>query len=87
MSSANNDFLNQLIVTFRLEADEHLQAMVNGLLTLETDSTPDEQRSIVETIFREAHSLKGAARAVDLGAQRRRSRRRRNARLGGGRCR
>ena len=66
MSSANNDFLNQLIVTFRLEADEHLQAMVNGLLILETAATPDEQRSIVETIFREAHSLKGAARAVDL---------------------
>src|SRR5262245_22082787 len=66
MSSTNNDFLNQLIATFRLEADEHLQTMVNGLLTLETATTPDEQRSIVETIFREAHSLKGAARAVDL---------------------
>ena len=66
MSSANSNFLSQLIATFRLEADEHLKAMISGLLALETATTPDEQTPIVETIFREAHSLKGAARAVDL---------------------
>lgn len=66
MSGTNNDFLSQLIATFRLEADEHLQAMTSGLLALEKAATPDEQTRLVETIFREAHSLKGAARAVDL---------------------
>ena len=66
MSSANTDFLSQLIATFRLEADEHLQAMITEMLALEKASTPEEQTPIVETIFREAHSLKGAARAVDL---------------------
>lgn len=66
MSSANNDFFTKLIATFRLEADEHLQAMTTGLLALEKAITPDEQIPTLETIFREAHSLKGAARAVNL---------------------
>ncbi|MGE0823890.1 MAG: Hpt domain-containing protein [Candidatus Binatia bacterium] len=65
-SPSVNDFLNKLIATFRLEADEHLKVMVAELLTLENTKTPDEQLPILETIFREAHSLKGAARAVDL---------------------
>jgi len=66
MSNSHDDFLSQLIATFRLEADEHLRAMISGLLALETAASPDEQTPIVEIIFREAHSLKGAARAVDL---------------------
>jgi len=66
MSGSNTDFLSQLIATFRLEADEHLQAMGSGLLALEKAGTPAEQTPLVETIFREAHTLKGAARAVDL---------------------
>ena len=66
MSGSNTDFLSQLIATFRLEADEHLQAMISGLLALEKAGTPAEQTPLVETIFREVHSLKGAARAVDL---------------------
>ena len=66
MSGTNNDFLTKLIATFRLEADEHLQAMIAGLLALEKVATPDEQTPTLEIIFREAHSLKGAARAVNL---------------------
>jgi ATP-dependent helicase/nuclease subunit A len=37
--------------------------MVSGLLELEKTPPPERQRAIVESIFREAHSLKGAARA------------------------
>jgi two-component system, chemotaxis family, sensor kinase CheA len=66
MSNPSNDFLSKLIATFRLEADEHLQAMISGLLALEKATTPDEQAPTLEIIFREAHSLKGAARAVNL---------------------
>ena len=37
-----------------------------GLLDLEKTSAPDAQGKTVETVFRAAHSLKGAARAVDF---------------------
>jgi two-component system chemotaxis sensor kinase CheA len=63
---SSNDFFSKLIATFRVEADEHLQAMITGLLALENTATPEAQLPLLETIFREAHSLKGAARAVDL---------------------
>ena len=52
MSSTSNDFLSQLIATFRLEADEHLQAMINGLLVLEKAEALEEQAPLVEVIFR-----------------------------------
>src|SRR5690242_13467187 len=41
--------------------------MASGLLRLEKgEATAEGRRSLIETIFREAHSLKGAARAVNL---------------------
>src|SRR5258708_39100801 len=64
MSIKDEDFLQQLRATFKVEADEHLQAIAAGLLGLEKTPAPDAQRKIVETVFRAAHSLKGAARAV-----------------------
>lgn len=66
MNPRDNDFFVQLRETFRVEAGEHLQAIASGLLELERSPDRDHQRSIVETIFRAAHSLKGAARAVDF---------------------
>lgn len=66
MASRNEEFLKRLIATFRGEAQEHLKAMAAGLLALEQTPAGPEAGRIVEAIFREAHSLKGAARAVDL---------------------
>jgi len=68
MAKKNDDFQKRLLATFQVEADEHLKAMSSGLMELE--KTPAGQRSteLVEKIFREAHSLKGAARAVNLTA-------------------
>ena len=40
--------------------------MATGLLELEKTPAPEAQRDLVETVFRAAHSLKGAARAVDF---------------------
>jgi two-component system chemotaxis sensor kinase CheA len=65
MSSKDEDFLKTLRATFKLEADEHLQAMATGALELEKSPAYDVQRRLVETMFRAAHSLKGAARAVE----------------------
>ena len=65
MTNKNDDFLRKLLATFRLEADEHLKAMSAGLLDLEKGPAGERQAEIVERIFREAHSLKGAARSVN----------------------
>lgn len=66
MTKQSDDFLKRLLATFRVEADEHLQAMSAGLLELEKNPTADRHAEIIETVFREAHSLKGAARSVNL---------------------
>lgn len=66
MASDSGDFLQQLMVTFRAEAQEHLQLIEAGLLALERAGEPGGTAAVVEEIFRAAHSLKGAARAVDL---------------------
>ena len=66
MSTKDDEFLRALRATFKVEAAEHLQAMAAGLLELEKAPGADAQRRLVETVFRAAHSLKGAARAVDF---------------------
>ncbi|MBI4641550.1 MAG: hybrid sensor histidine kinase/response regulator [Candidatus Tectomicrobia bacterium] len=40
--------------------------MSSGLLELEKSPGAEKQMALIETVFREAHSLKGAARAVNL---------------------
>jgi two-component system chemotaxis sensor kinase CheA len=59
------EFLQQLREAFAIEAEEHLQAMTTGFIELEKTTDSAQQKKIVETIFRQAHSLKGAARAVN----------------------
>jgi two-component system chemotaxis sensor kinase CheA len=66
MATNNGDFLRKLLATFRIEADEHIQAMSSGLVELEKMPAGEQRSESVERIYREAHSLKGAARAVNL---------------------
>ena len=66
MKKQDDDFVKKLLSTFRIEAKEHIKALSSGLIELEKVSLPEKQAEIVETIFREAHSLKGAARAVNV---------------------
>lgn len=58
----------QLIDSFKTEQQEHIQKINAGLLALEKKPPAAEQQAILKEIFREAHSLKGAARAVGLTA-------------------
>lgn len=60
----NDHFITQLLATFQVEADEHLKALTDGLISLESGVPVSEQGQIIERVFREAHSLKGAARSV-----------------------
>jgi two-component system chemotaxis sensor kinase CheA len=60
MNGRDDEFLKTLLTAFRGEAAEHLQDISAGLLELERSPAPE----VVERVYREAHSLKGAARAV-----------------------
>lgn len=66
MSPKEEEFLQMLRATFKVEAGEHLQTIAAGLLELEKAPAGDEQRALIELVFRAAHSLKGAARAVNF---------------------
>ena len=66
MANKNDEFLNKLLAMFRIEAAEHLAAMSSGLIELEKTPAGEHYAEIVEKTFREAHSLKGAARTVKL---------------------
>ena len=66
MDAKEQEFLKRLQATFQIEAVEHVQAFSAGLFDLEKMPDPSSSGEIVEGIFREIHSLKGAARSVDL---------------------
>jgi two-component system chemotaxis sensor kinase CheA len=66
MPANDEAFLKRLRAAFQIEAEEHVQAMAAGLLELEGGVAPERRKTLVETIYREAHSLKGAARAVNM---------------------
>ena len=65
MDKKDEEFLKRLQATFRIEAGEHIQNLISGLIELEKLPTSGKNSELIETIFREAHSLKGAARSVN----------------------
>lgn len=65
MVMKEDEFLERLLATFRIEAQEHLQAISSELVILEKTQSPGDEANVVEAVLREIHSLKGAARAVD----------------------
>jgi two-component system chemotaxis sensor kinase CheA len=58
----------QLLAIFAVEAEEHVQAMNRHLLELEGGAGDESRKALLPELFREAHNLKGAARAVNLQA-------------------
>ena len=66
MNKQEEAFLSRLRATFAVEAREHLHAMSSCLLEMENNPAADDAPARLEVVFRHAHSLKGAARAVEL---------------------
>ncbi len=66
MAKSPDEFQKELLADFLLEAAEHLQAIVDGLLILEKNPGDSVAQGHLENIFRDVHSLKGASRAVNL---------------------
>ncbi len=62
----SEEIRQKLINSFKIEQREHIQEINQGLLALEKNPTSKERQALLHKIFREAHSLKGAARAVGL---------------------
>jgi two-component system, chemotaxis family, sensor kinase CheA len=60
------EFQKRLLTIFRDETKEHLAAISDGLLALEKAVEPEIRKKVLESVFREAHSLKGAARSVGM---------------------
>ncbi len=65
MDTKDAEFQKKLLAMFKIEAQEHLNVISSGLLEIDKADV-EKQAEIVETVFREAHSLKGAARSVNL---------------------
>jgi len=67
------ELLRRLKEAFNVEAAERIASMSSSLLELEKAADRESSavspsiRGILEVVFREAHSLKGAARSVNLG--------------------
>jgi two-component system chemotaxis sensor kinase CheA len=60
------DFQKKLLETFKIETKEHINAISACLIDLEKTEEIEKRRAIIEAVSREAHSLKGAARAVNM---------------------
>lgn len=66
MDMNEQDFYKELIAMFKTETGEHLTTIHRGLRTLESNSSADAGKQVMEEVHRAAHSLKGAARTVGL---------------------
>ncbi len=77
MTSREDELMRRLRAAFQIEARESVEALAAQLLDLEKAApqillSPDAEVRLpgdaVETVYREAHNLKGAARAVNMAA-------------------
>lgn len=64
LEKKDEDFMRRLLSTFKVEAADHIHALSTRLAELEKASSAETQMEMVEAAFREAHSLKGAARSA-----------------------
>lgn len=60
------ELLKKILEVFWEEASEHLSIIGNGLVELEKKGDITESAELLENIYRSAHSMKGASRAVNL---------------------
>jgi two-component system chemotaxis sensor kinase CheA len=62
----SDKMLKELMATFQAELQEHLGMLTKDLLSLEKNPNSDERTNLLTNVFRAAHSIKGAARSVNL---------------------
>lgn len=64
--SDRDEFLKRILSAFKIEAEEIIENMTSYLLELEKEVSEERRRELQELIYRQAHTLKGASRAVDI---------------------
>lgn len=64
--TSREEFLQKLRATFKIEATEGISKITSNLIGLEKRPDDALKSELIEAVFREAHSLKGAARAVNF---------------------
>ncbi len=64
MDRQDEEFQKRLLALFKVEAQEHLNVIAAGLMEIEGGEA-ERALEIIERIYREAHSLKGAACSVN----------------------
>ncbi|UTW10066.1 hybrid sensor histidine kinase/response regulator [Marinobacterium rhizophilum] len=63
---SHQELIQRLMKTFVLELREHVGTLNENLLALEKATTDAQAQTLINSLFRAAHSLKGAARSVEL---------------------
>lgn len=58
------EFQRRILATFKIEAQENIASMSSYLIEMENEPAESRKEEIFEVLYRTAHSLKGAARAV-----------------------
>jgi two-component system, chemotaxis family, sensor kinase CheA len=66
LTNSEQEFLKKLRQAFAFEAKEQLQIISSNLLELEKQKDGKIRLELVEVMFRQAHNLKGSARAVNM---------------------
>ncbi|MSM39352.1 MAG: response regulator [Geobacter sp.] len=64
----DSELQKRLLATFRVETRERLETIGTSLIDLERGPSVDLEQELIEAVFRETHSLKGAARSVGIAA-------------------
>lgn len=64
--TGEEEFLQKLRESFRVEAREHIRNILSALKAADSEKDSEARTKRKEALFREIHSLKGASRAVDL---------------------
>ncbi len=59
--------IQRLMTTFLEELEEHVGTLNRDLLALEKEADVKRRAELLQTLFRTAHSLKGASRSVNVG--------------------
>src|SRR5690242_21584416 len=60
----DSEIMAQVLAAFHEEQAEHRQAIAELLLELERNPDHPQRQKLLDQLFREAHSLKGGARAA-----------------------
>lgn len=61
-----DELIQRLMATFTSELEEHVRGLETAFLELEREKEPDARAKLFKTLLRTAHSLKGAARSVNV---------------------